>query len=276
MARHKGHESTHSTMALILLLSLLFSQYLILFWKSRHPRSFNALSTLGMWIIPPVFALYSGSWRFLTIWALFGLVNAGVIWKASEKPLNAVTPRLVYKWYATAYSVTYGLGAIGYVLMFVVLFGALPASLFEHAITLFFYGVYFGVLSRDLVDRLSERMAATMGYYTEEGMPTKFLRSGWCSICGSDSQTFPDDKMHTLVCGHAFHEKCIRGWVIVGKKAICPYCRERVDTSAFQTNVWDAQQVLYLSLLDFVRYLVVWQPVIFAAVQVIFWLFRLD
>jgi hypothetical protein len=56
-----------------------------------------------------------------------------------------------------------------------------------------------------------------------------------------------------LRLGPAFHEKCIRGWTIIGKKTICPYCHERVDTSAFQTNVWDAQQVLYLSLLDFVR-----------------------
>ena len=48
-------------------------------------------------------------------------------------------------------------GVLGYVLMFIVLFGALPPVFFEHAVLLFFYGVYFGVLSRDLVDRLSEQ-----------------------------------------------------------------------------------------------------------------------
>lgn len=26
-----------------------------------------------------------------------------------------------------------------------------------------------------------------------------------------------------------FHEFCIRGWCIIGKKQICPYCREKVD-----------------------------------------------
>lgn len=110
MKRHAGHDQVHSTMALILMLSLLLSQYLILFWKNSHPKSFAALSTIGMWFIPPLFALYSSSWRFLLVWTAFGVVNAFVIWKASERPLSSVTPRLVYKWYATAYSFTYGLG----------------------------------------------------------------------------------------------------------------------------------------------------------------------
>ena len=26
-----------------------------------------------------------------------------------------------------------------------------------------------------------------------------------------------------------FHEFCIRGWCIVGKKQTCPYCKEKVD-----------------------------------------------
>lgn len=31
----------------------------------------------------------------------------------------------------------------------------------------------------------------------------------------------------TLSCGHHFHEFCIRGWCIVGKKDVCPVCKER-------------------------------------------------
>lgn len=111
MLKHAGHEQTHSTMALILMLSLLLSQYAILFWKNAHPASFAFLSTLGMWLIPPIFAIYSSSWRFMWIWAGYAVINAGVIWKASERPLSSVTPRMVYKWYSTLYSVTYGLGS---------------------------------------------------------------------------------------------------------------------------------------------------------------------
>lgn len=47
--------------------------------------------------------------------------------------------------------------------MFIVLFGALPTLFFEYAVLLFFYGVYFGVLSRDLVERLSERSGYSKG-----------------------------------------------------------------------------------------------------------------
>jgi len=32
-----------------------------------------------------------------------------------------------------------------------------------------------------------------------------------------------------LSCGHSFHDFCIRGWTIVGKKDTCPYCSEKVN-----------------------------------------------
>ena len=32
-----------------------------------------------------------------------------------------------------------------------------------------------------------------------------------------------------LTCGHEFHEFCVRGWCIVGKKQTCPWCHEKVD-----------------------------------------------
>ena len=32
----------------------------------------------------------------------------------------------------------------------------------------------------------------------------------------------------SLGCGHSFHDFCVRGWTIVGKKETCPYCGEKV------------------------------------------------
>lgn len=37
------------------------------------------------------------------------------------------------------------------------------------------------------------------------------------------------EKTHRLPCEHTFHEFCLRGWLIVGKKQTCPFCREKVD-----------------------------------------------
>lgn len=33
-----------------------------------------------------------------------------------------------------------------------------------------------------------------------------------------------------------FHEFCIRGWCIVGKKQTCPYCKEKVDLKRMFCN----------------------------------------
>lgn len=34
----------------------------------------------------------------------------------------------------------------------------------------------------------------------------------------------------------SFHEFCIRGWCIVGKKQTCPYCKEKVDLKRMISN----------------------------------------
>jgi len=35
---------------------------------------------------------------------------------------------------------------------------------------------------------------------------------------------------------HSFHDWCIRGWVLIGKKNTCPSCREKVNLQQFKTN----------------------------------------
>lgn len=94
----------------------------------------------------------------------------------------------------------------------------------------------FSVLGRDFVEICSDRMAATVGYYSEDGFPRKHLNNNICAVCGqatandigslTDPQQkamFADDTAHQLACKHVFHEKCIRGWCLIGKKDICPY-----------------------------------------------------
>jgi len=36
-----------------------------------------------------------------------------------------------------------------------------------------------------------------------------------------------------------FHEFCIRGWCIVGKKQTCPYCKEKVDLKRLFPYPWE-------------------------------------
>ena len=56
---------------------------------------------------------------------------------------------------------------------------------------------------------------------------TLFGRGRWLSRGG---QTWYGDDLSS------FHEWCLRGWVIIGKKNTCPSCREKVNLQQFKTN----------------------------------------
>ena len=54
----------------------------------------------------------------------------------------------------------------------------------------------------------------------------------------------------TLDCTHKFHESCVRGWCIIGKKQTCPYCKEKVDLDKKFPTPWHKHDILYAQLLD--------------------------
>lgn len=71
-------------------------------------------------------------------------------------------------------------------------------------------------------------------YYVEGHMPVRTLEPGVCAVCGnrllvSENESGVIENTYKLSCEHVFHEFCIRGWCIVGKKQTCPYCKEKVD-----------------------------------------------
>ena len=142
------------------------------------------------------------------------------------------------------------------------------AHIFEFGLIVLFYGLYFGTLGRDFVDRLSDRMATTMGFYSKSGFPARHLTANTCAICGETTEG--TQGLFVLGCEHSFHSICIKGWTIIGKKDVCPCCKEKVDLNAFKRNPWDTAQILYLNLLDALRYLLVWNPVVFLVVHFIF------
>ena len=52
-----------------------------------------------------------------------------------------------------------------------------------------FYGLYFGVLTRDLAEICAIAMASNMCYHTPGKMPNKTLPSDVCGICGDGMQS---------------------------------------------------------------------------------------
>ena len=108
------------------------------------------------------------------------------------------------------------------------------------------------------------------------------LEEDVCAVCAnkiykSNLETnIPDDdvdepmrneRIYTLSCNHSFHEFCIRGWVVVGKLQTCPYCKEKVDLKRMFKNPWEKPHLFFGQLLDWIRYLVAWQPLIITVVQ---------
>lgn len=84
----------------------------------------------------------------------------------------------------------------------------------------------------------------------------------------------PDgDRLFQLQCKHVFHEGCVKGWCIIGKKDTCPTCAERVDIKALlkTSPLWGNTSRLWGQLLDAVRYMVVWNPILFLGLRFFYW-----
>lgn len=79
-----------------------------------------------------------------------------------------------------------------------------------------------------------------------------------------------------LNCGHKFHEFCLRGWMIVGKKDVCPFCNEKIefsreeDSKQVTRQPWKSDSQVYIQILELVRYLLVWNPIIVLAIHLVF------
>jgi hypothetical protein len=106
-----------------------------------------------------------------------------------------------------------------------------------------------------------------------------------CGICGGElkdamavgSQVPKEEVSVQLSCKHLFHQECVRGWLIVGKKDSCPTCQEKVDLRHLAAEkAWETKNLNWIQMLDLVRYMVVWQPTILTVLHFVFHLLHLD
>ncbi|XP_055333573.1 E3 ubiquitin ligase Rnf121-like [Paramacrobiotus metropolitanus] len=271
--KHKGHESMHAEMFLILIVTLVLAHIALTIWKKRHFRSYQAVSLVGLLVVPVVISINHAWYRFVAVWSVFCTITALVMSKGMRKPVAASTARLVYKYFYAVHLVSGFLSVTGYCMLLFGLFGlnALffvdPKTWFDTGLHLLFYGFYYGVIGRDFADVVTHKMAFHIGYYSIEGIPSKKLDSRTCALCGNyllvtETEETAVEKTYRLSCGHQFHEFCLRGWCIIGKKDVCPYCKERFNTKAIYQNPWDRPHVLLGQYLDILRYLLAWQPLI--------------
>ncbi|XP_027453968.1 RING finger protein 175 isoform X6 [Zalophus californianus] len=241
------------------------------------PQHKQLVTLLQMWVVPLYFTIKLYWWRFLSMWGMFSVITSYILFKATRKPLSGRTPRLVYKWFLLIYKLSYALGVVGYLAImftmcgFNLLFRIKARDSMDFGIVSLFYGLYYGVMGRDFAEICSDYMASTIGFYSISGMPTRSLSDNVCAVCGQIIVQLDEEGLtentYQLSCNHVFHEFCIRGWCIVGKKQTCPYCKEKVDLKRMISNPWERTHFLYGQILDWLRYLVAWQPVVIGIVQ---------
>lgn len=286
LEKHRGHDQMHLEMFIVMVAAFLIGQGLLVKWRLTYPRSYETVTLFGLWILPFIYCVRLQWWRFIVIWSLYSIASGFVIFLSKRNPLAGTTPRRIYKWFLLTYQCFYFCGAIGYVVLMITFF-ALPQAVglrvetaMGFGLTLLFYGLYFGVLGRDLSGLCTEYLAARIGYYTPQGLPKRQLDPHVCCVCGqafaASAGEEVSEKTYKLSCDHIFHEFCIRGWCIVGKKQTCPYCKEKVDLRRLVYSPWERTYVQYGQLLDMLRYLVVWFPIIMAGVNLINYLLGLE
>jgi len=276
MEKQNNNSKTHMEMIVVCIIIFILSHFGLEFWKKNYTKSYNACTLIGMWFIPLILGLKANWLTFLSTWIVYTLATIFVVRKARQKPLHGNTPSTVYGWFLTMFRISSIVGMVGYISFFCTFFGFNMLLLISPEIAVSFsirsisYGLYYGVLTRDFAEICSETMASTIGYYEKTGISTRQLSLNVCAICGCQLEC-NSEKVFTLSCGHKFHENCIRGWCIVGKKETCPYCKEKVDLKRMFPSPWQRHDVLYGNLLDWVRYLVCWQPIVVMLIHFIYY-----
>lgn len=71
--------------------------------------------------------------------------------------------RLVYRFFHIMFQGTFSLGICGYISFLVNTFLIMSTTLFEISVLMLFYAVYFGVVSRDMIDLASDMLTSNLG-----------------------------------------------------------------------------------------------------------------
>ncbi|OTF77571.1 RING finger protein 121-like protein, partial [Euroglyphus maynei] len=193
--KHRGHESMHAIMLLILIGAMFITQIILIYWRKKHFKSYQNVSMFGMWIIPIFVSAYQQYWRFIIIWLFISTMTMFLIFRPlfykNLSTNGSSIPRQVYRWFFYLYSISSIIAVSGYTIVMLtllgvnILLGIKPMYTLDIGILLLFYGIYYGVLTRDFTDFLVDILAANIGYYSpSSSLPSKQLNSKTCAICG--------------------------------------------------------------------------------------------
>eukprot|EP00879_Flechtneria_rotunda_P021404 GHRR01022561.1.p1 GENE.GHRR01022561.1~~GHRR01022561.1.p1 ORF type:complete len:231 (+),score=50.92 GHRR01022561.1:172-864(+) len=150
----------------LMLFMILGAQTGLVLWRKKHKRSYDLASLAGLWLMPAIISFHLKFWRFLSIWSVYSSITGYLIYLCMHKKMHHTTPRQVYGWFLAAYKVSVFVGMMGYILLVLDMFGVglLLAKVVEPGLSvmLLWYGLYFGILGRDLAEVASEQMVSIL------------------------------------------------------------------------------------------------------------------
>ncbi|AFN82765.1 hypothetical protein EROM_031430 [Encephalitozoon romaleae SJ-2008] len=222
-------------------------------WKKINKKTHDICVFLILLLFPPGFFLYIQSYFLPFCWLLFSsfmLLNTLKVVKGS---FGKDVMRDIYGVFKTLFIIS-NLGTfLGQSLTF--MFFYLNPEYLGYTLSILLFFLYFGLLSREVIFFLSETMAISTGFYSKEGVPGKGNNNSLCMIC---TRSFDgSDRIHTLVCTHSFHEDCIKGWCLLGKKPFCPYCKKKIESSSLPPELWHKTEVWFYPLINTLRSFIV-------------------
>lgn len=244
-------EASLSRIISILLTGFIYALVLQIFicvWQRYHKKSCEALITAVMFIFPPVLFLCIGDKISFFLCMSFDLLLLKAYYNTLQKPMRKDTPKNIYILLKYIYRTSYVGSVIGQIIVLIGFFGSNNLIL-ALGLTILMFSIYFGLLLRESINLIFEKMAINMGYYSKDGAPSKQIRESVCAICDE----LCEQNSINLSCGHKFHRECLLGWVFMGKKSFCMVCRENVDFSRLDIDVWQKGENFFSSMIDGLR-----------------------
>lgn len=246
---------------IVIAIYALIIQTFFTIWKKIDKRSYGISVFLILLLSPPLFLLYVYSYFLPVCWLVF-LVFISLKTFRALKGVNKNAMRDIYQLFKMLFIISNVGIFLGQAFSFI--FFYLKAEYLRFSIVFLLFFLYFGLLSREIIFFLSEVMAANTGFYSKEGVPGRGNNNALCMIC---AKAFDGgEKIHTLVCTHSFHEDCIKGWCLLGKKSFCPYCRKKVDSSSLPEELWHRTEVWFYPLINSLRSFIVFTLVLTAII----------
>mmetsp|Transcript_23159 Transcript_23159/g.58720 ORF Transcript_23159/g.58720 Transcript_23159/m.58720 type:complete len:208 (-) Transcript_23159:391-1014(-) len=191
------------------------------------------------------------------------------------------TPRLVFNYFFYLHYGSLSLSILMYAIFLIESVLGVEDGLASNTLLVLLASLYFGLVGRDVSKFCAETLLnQAVGFERDRDVEQSVHKGSNCGICGcavvstelgeGNSQSVDlFDKTIVLRCNHKFHSSCIRGWALLGKMSMCPLCKEEVDMRAVLVQPWEFRSQLWGSLLDAVKYLTVWNPIIIVVVQVV-------